>query len=231
VIVTDGGQRARIPDSDAEFTDVARRLGLGIETVVITGHVNTKDRDIYGALELDRNRLLINFDHEAARARVEELPWIDLAAIARVFPNTIKVAVRERRPYAVWRNGGGAYLIDRTGRTLGPVVSVAAGRLPVVAGDGAARRAKEIVSLMDAAPSLSGRVAQAQLVGGRRWTLSLASGSRLHLPALDAAPAFEKFMARPDAGKLLASAQEIDLRGRRGLVVRMASQGNGMELN
>lgn len=49
------------------------------------------------------------------QAMVEEITWVESAAVARVWPNGVRVAIRERVPVAFLRNTSGLYLVDRHG--------------------------------------------------------------------------------------------------------------------
>ena len=39
---------------------------------------------------------LVTFDVDAARARVEALPWVDQATLRKLYPDTLEVAIAER---------------------------------------------------------------------------------------------------------------------------------------
>lgn len=222
VACTDGGRKVRLPSSaGGEFAEVARKIGLGIEGASVTGYRHTADSDIYKALQLDQNNLLFAFDAVAARKRIEALPWIDKASVTRVFPNSLKVVVSERAPYALWMNGNRTLLVDSGGRTLGPADPAEQAGLPVVAGPGAGERAQEIVNLVGKQDWLRGRIRQARLVDGRRWSVLLQGGAVLDLPADGAGDALSRLAGRGDRDALLSTRYgAVDLRLDSYLVVR-----------
>ncbi len=222
VVATDGGRNARLPDpTDSQFGDVARKFGIGIETVWLTGAIRGRESQVFKALQLERNRLLIGFDGAAARARLEQLAWVKRASVARVFPNTLTITIAERVPFAVWRYGGAMRIVDRTGQVIRRNVKDAPEGLALVAGRGAGPRAREIVDLMSRYPKLSRRVRLASLIGQRRWMLTLAHGPKINLPAEQPRQALARLMRRDDLERLLGNRIEtLDLRRRRGIVVR-----------
>lgn len=226
VACTDGGRRVRLPSAaGSEFAEAARKIGLGIEGASVTGHRHTADSDIYKALELDRNNLLFAFDAAAARKRIEALPWIDKATVTRVFPNSLKVVVSERQPYALWLNGGTSLLVDSGGRTLGSAGSDGHSELPVVAGPGAGARARDIVDLISKQEWLRSRFKRATLVDGRRWSVMLQGGPVLNLPADGAGEVLSRLIARGDRDALLSPRYSaVDLRLNGYLVVRPAKE-------
>lgn len=166
-----------------EIERVAEAAGLGLQQVTVTGHRFALDSDIFEAVDHGRPRTLLSFDAKAARARIEALPWIERASIERIVPDRIEVRVTERAPIAVWRLGDRNLLIAKDGRVLQPVPAAAMPELPRVAGEGAAREAAALFAVLAAHPHIARQVEVAERFGERRWTLRLADGTAIHLPA------------------------------------------------
>lgn len=158
-------------------------LGFGIDQVALTGHRFTSDRDIYDALDLNAARTFAAFDAAAALKRIENLPWVESAQITRLYPGGLKVDVRERRPAALWSLKGRLFLVDATGRVLGAVAEPHGWQLPRIAGEGANSEALLLFTALQRHPDISRRLARADRIGSRRWSLVLANGSRLELGA------------------------------------------------
>lgn len=215
-IATEGGRTARTARPLGEQIDrLADLAGLGLRQVNVTGHRMTPDTAIFDALELSGTASLLRFDSAAARRRIERLPWVRTATVERIFPDEVAVAVTERTPYAVWRKPGGDILIDEEGRELGPTRpgAAAAAGLPVVTGEGAAAAAHQLLRSLSAYPQLLSRLALAERVGDRRWTLTLEPGPTVHLPADDEAGAMLRLMAPRQGGRLIdREVALIDLR-------------------
>jgi cell division protein FtsQ len=197
----------------AALTPLDRLLafaGFSLTQVSLTGHRFTSDDDIYEALDLAHARTVPLFDCRAAQRRIEGLPFVATASVARVLPDRLEVEIRERTPAAVWQKGEASVLIDATGRVLAAVASTAAVTLPRVTGDGAAAATGELLLLLSHHPALRGELALAERVGERRWTLWLAGGGSILLPAADADAALDRAAAIADA--LAGHALRIDLR-------------------
>jgi cell division protein FtsQ len=177
-----------------EVDRLAEAAGFGISHVFLEGHRMTLDSDIFDALGLSQSRSLLRFDSATARARIERLPWIKTAAISRIFPDTISIAVSEREPFAVWNMPGGGKLIDITGRVLGGAAAGSWQDLPRIAGAGAPERAAQLFSEMRRHEDLLGRVETAVLVGQRRWTLQLRNGTEVKLPAFREGEALSSYL-------------------------------------
>jgi cell division protein FtsQ len=184
--------------------------GLGLQQVTIAGHRYTSDSDIYAALDLDSARTLLSFDPRAAKIRIEQLPWVEKATIERIAPDAVDVLIAERAPFALWRDGGRHWLIDRRGRQLQPAPADVLPHLPRVSGDGAPGEAAALTQLLAAYPAISRKIEVAERVAGRRWRLHMAGGSRVELPAEGALEALGRLARLYELG--LGGATRIDLR-------------------
>jgi len=211
-LVFAGPERSARPATQAlaEIERMVELAGYGLTQVSLTGHRFTPDRDIFDAIGLRAAPTMLSFDSRAAQDRIERLPWIERASIERVLPDRLEVRVTERTPFAVWRRGARHYLIDKTGRVLAPVSPEAAPSLPRLAGEGAATEAAALTRLLAHHPALQRRIEFAERVGGRRWTLRLAGGGSIELPAEGEAEALAH--AALLASAVQARASEIDLR-------------------
>jgi cell division protein FtsQ len=211
---TQWGSHARAVRPFIEEADrLAEAAGFGLDQVHLSGNSMTFGGDIFAALGLDAARSLLRFDGAAARARIERLPWIATASISRMFPDTVSVVVTERAPFAVWRRAAGDFLIDASGRVLAPCSPGTRPDLPRVAGEGAAPRAAPILAEIAKYPELAGRMAAAVLVAERRWSIELADGPVINLPAGGEAEALAALMARAvGEGLLEAKYAVVDVR-------------------
>jgi cell division protein FtsQ len=181
--------------------------------VEISGHRFTTDAAIFETLELDRVRSLVSFNAVAARERIEKLPWVDTASITRLMPDTLAIAITERKPFAVWQLGDRETLVDAGGRRLGGIRSGAAPELPRIAGPGAPDVSAELFALLARYPEVLGRLLVAERIGQRRWTLRLSGDLEVLLPAvLDVRP-FELLQQSLSGRRLIdVGSGQLDLR-------------------
>lgn len=187
--------------------------GFSIQEVSVEGHRYTTDAEIYAALALDAASSILRYDVTAARERVESLAWIDTASVSRVLPDRLIVNVTERKPAAVWQQGGRTALIDKTGRVLAYLAGSNLPPLPRVAGLGAPAAIGPLLNALEPHSSLMSKVAIAHRVGDRRWTLELTNGQRIHLPTDREGEALLRLAHLEATGRILEqSAQAIDLR-------------------
>ncbi len=105
------------------------------------GNRETSEIDVLDRLELDGWTSLVGFDAEAARERIETLPWIEVAAVRKVYPHALEVRVEERQPFAIWQQGRELSVIEKDGRVIAPYAGGKEAKLPLIIGVGAPERA------------------------------------------------------------------------------------------
>lgn len=181
--LTDGGRNAReAAPVDIYLGQFLERIGLGLSEVTVAGQRMTGDAQIYDQLQLNQRRSIWLLDTEAARKRVEKLPWILKASVKRVFPDRLLIDVVERAPRAVWNDGHRTVLLDASGRVLGAADMENAQSLPTIFGPGAAKQTQAILEMVGRTATLRDRVRLYEWTANRRWTLHLKSGRKILLP-------------------------------------------------
>jgi len=178
-----GGQTGRLLDA---FTVGIERLavvaGFGVKRVTVEGQQNATDAAITTALGAGPDTMMLSFDTDAAKARLESVPWIRHAQVMRLLPSTLQVVIEERSPYAVWQNKGKTFVVDDQGVVLAPALPQAYPALPLVVGHGAGKHAAVLYEQLEPYEALRGKMLAALRVGDRRWTLKLRTGTEIMLP-------------------------------------------------
>jgi cell division protein FtsQ len=205
---------------------VTAASGLAIDQVKITGQSETSEVDILDQLQIEQYPSLFTFDLDAARERVEALPWVARATLRKLYPDTLEVAVSERLPYALWQNGDVVSLIDPQGTVITDYISERYANLPLVVGAGANARVDEFLDLVLSQPSLVPRVRAGVLVSERRWNIVLADGVEIMLPEIDPGDALARVAELDEKSQLLSrEIATVDLRLPDRLVVRLTERG------
>ena len=209
-----GGQTARAYDALTGGIDhLAVAAGFGVKRVTVAGQLHATDAAITAALGAGPDTMMLGFDTNAAKARLEAVPWIRHAQVMRLLPSTLQVVVEERTPYAVWQNKGQTYVIDAEGVVLAPALREAYAGLPLVVGEGAGKSAAQLFDQLTPFGDVTKDVIAAIRVGDRRWTLKLASGLEIMLPDDNIAEALTS-LAKLDEehGVLKRDIAAVDLR-------------------
>jgi cell division protein FtsQ len=161
--------------------------GFTMRRVEINGANRVSRLDIYNVAFDQPSMAMPLVDLQATRSRLLRFGWIKEARVHRRLPDTLVVDVVERRPAAIWQNGGRLSLIDGEGVVLEPVRIEAMPELPLVNGPAANRHLATLDALLRAAPHLRPQVAGAAWVGDRRWDVRFQTGEVLALPEGDEA--------------------------------------------
>jgi len=107
---------------------------LDVDRVRVDGVAHTNAADVRRVARIDPGDTMVGVDADRAAERIEDLPWIAQATVARHWPGTIEIHVTEREPLAVVELAEGRVaLVDKDGRVLEVTRQPPAG-LPEVTG-------------------------------------------------------------------------------------------------
>jgi cell division protein FtsQ len=185
-VLATGGRGQQL--ADAVGAGVGGRfgdMGFRLEAVHVQGASAMATPDIVRAAGVSRNDPLIGMDLEALRQRVEAVGWVEEARVVRLLPNTLVIAIKERRQLAVWQHNGRSVVIDDKGQVIREANPARFTTLPLVVGAGGAEHAGEILPVLVQRPKLMARMEALVRVDDRRWDLRLKDGALIQLPAVD----------------------------------------------
>ena len=138
--------------------DVLNADALTITRITVSGNSRLSKGEVVALLDGIRGGNMLIVDLESWRQKLLSSPWVADAAIRRVLPGTVAVAISERRPMGVGRVNDDLYLIDDRGGIIdqfGP--NYAELDLPII--DGLAAPPRENGPLIDEArAALAARV-------------------------------------------------------------------------
>lgn len=205
---------------------LAVAAGFGVKRITVEGQHHITDSELTAALGTGPGSMILAFDTDAAKERLERVPWIRHAQVMRLLPSTLQVVIEERAPFAVWQSKGTTYVIDAEGTVLAPAVREAYAGLPLVVGDGAAKHAAELMTTLSPFDGLRRQMVAASRVGDRRWTLKLVSGVDVLLPDDGVTDALQTLIRLDrDRGLLGRNVAAVDLRLADRVSVRLAEGG------
>lgn len=226
-----GGRGARLVGSVASAVDGRfAQAGFRLKAVHVEGASPMATADIVRAAAVYKDQPLLGLDLEAVRQRVERVGWVKEARIVRLLPDTLVVAVVERKQLAVWQHGGRSVVIDDRGQ---PIREADPGRfpnLPLVVGAGGAEHAAEILPTLAQRPKLIARMDALVRVDDRRWDLRLKDGSLIQLPAVGEEEALMQLEQLDQRSRILELGfARIDLRNPDVVAVRPRDAGPATE--
>lgn len=200
-------------------------MGFRVENVLVIGRQETPRDELLKAVRLARGAPILAFDPEAAKQRIEALPWVRAASVQRRLPDTVFLRVVERRPLAIWQDKGRFALIDYDGKVIADTGIERFANLLMVVGDDAPAHAAELLEMLWNQPELMARVKAAVRVGGRRWNVRLDNGIDVRLPEENAAAAWARLATYERIHHVLAKdVGVLDLRLPDRLIVQKTRQ-------
>lgn len=215
----------QLDDAAVELRSTAEQqlagMGFAVRAVDVTGAQGDQAHAIVLASQVYDGQSIFSVDPQAVRSRVEALPTVRRATVARLLPDRVAIVVETREAFALWQVDGRLNVIDREGVVLAEADAMNPPELPLVVADGANEAVVEIVEALENYPLVGDRVVGAVRVGERRWNLRLDSGADVKLPEGDVTASIA-ILARLQAerGVLRLAAESFDLRGEGELIVR-----------
>lgn len=202
------------------------QAGFRVDDIFVEGRNKTPRDQLLAALGVSRGDAIFAVDLASARHRIEEIPWVRSAAVERRLPGQIHLIIVERSPIALWQNKGRYFLVDRDGQIVGDQIDDYPD-LPLTVGEGAPDHVGQLVALLQAEPSLRGRVKAATWIGDRRWNLTLdraPDGIEVRLPEENPGDSWHD-LARLESEQSLLERQisVVDMRLPDRLVLRAAT--------
>jgi cell division protein FtsQ len=197
---------------------VSADAGFAVRQVYVDGRVRTGLEELRARLGVQIGDPILGVDTDAARARLEQLTWVDQASIGRMLPGSLYIRLVERQPLALWQQGRQFAVIDRTGAVIERGLDEANlpeayRRLRVLVGEDAPDHAEALFALLSTEPALSERVVAATWVGDRRWNLHLDDQVDVMLPEQDPQTAWRLLATKArDEGLLERAIKVVDLR-------------------
>src|SRR4051812_36269406 len=118
---------------DARFAEAGFRL----KKVHVQGASPMATADIIRAAGVFADQPLVGLDLEDVRQKVESVGWVKQVRVVRLLPDTLVLAVEERRQLAVWQHAGQTTGIDDHGQGIPEANPPRFARPPLGVGGGA----------------------------------------------------------------------------------------------
>ncbi|MCJ2185532.1 cell division protein FtsQ/DivIB [Novosphingobium beihaiensis] len=215
-----------------QLAHVAAETGFEVKRVEVRGVKNLNQQRVYEKALAERDRAMPLVNLEKLRQELLGLSWVEDARVSRQLPDTLVVDIVERKPHAVLRKADRFVLIDDTGHELEVISRKNAQGKLIVSGPGAGQQVVQLSHLLEAAPALKPRVAEAEWIGNRRWNLTFHTGQVLALPEGDreSASALVTFARLDGTNRLLGGkVTAFDMRAKDRIYMRIPDE-EGKEL-
>src|SRR6185437_12625504 len=209
-----GGHGEQILENLQALCDAAaNKAGFRIAEVALTGDHEVGREEILMLAGISDHSSLLFLDAARARARLMNNPWISDATVLKLYPDRLRIEIKERKPFALWQRDGRIALIATDCTVLEPTVPARFSTLPLVVGKGAEQSARDFLYVVARFPTIAQLTESSVLVGERRWNLHLKNGVEVLLPESEADQALRILVDLDRSKKLLSrDIVAIDLR-------------------
>lgn len=162
---------------------VTAQMGFAVAEIEIAGNTHTTPDAMFAALGLDGKRSLISIDPKKAQNVLEQLPWVEGARIAKVYPGKLQIDIEERAAFALWQQGTALTVVEKDGAVIGGYAGDSRlAALPLLVGKGATDEGADFIKVVEGFGDIAPRVRAYIRVGTRRWNLRLDNGVTVQLP-------------------------------------------------
>jgi cell division protein FtsQ len=209
-----GGHGPQIFENVQDICDAAaNKLGFRISEVALAGeHEVGRDEILVLAGITERSSLLF-LDAAHTRARLLSNPWIADATVLKLYPDRLRIEIKERKPFAMWQRDGRVTLIATDGTVLEATVPPRFSALPLVVGKGAEQAAQDFLAVVARFPTIAQMTEAFVLVAERRWNLHFKGGVEVLLPEDETGQALQTLVDLDNSKKLLSrDITAVDLR-------------------
>lgn len=199
---------------DRQVTDFTKDAGLELREIEIVGNDQLSADMIRKQAKLSEGQPLLLVSLTSAAHEIRKLPEVRSVSMQRALPNRLIITVDERRPVAIWQNGGDYKLIDQDGIVLeNRALDTSVKGVLLVVGADAPEHTQDLRTWLNDAQTLSPFVDSAVRVGKRRWDIHLKNGVKVMLPEDHPDDAWRELEAMEKEKAILAKSVEvIDMR-------------------
>ena len=178
-----GGHVPQILENLQDLCDAAaNKAGFHIAEVALTGEHEIGRDEILTLAGISDHSSLLFLDAARARTRLMSNPWIADATVLKLYPDRLRIEIKERKPFALWQKDGRIALIAVEGTVLEATAPSRFASLPMVVGKGAEQSAHAFLDLVHRYPEIAQATESLVLVAERRWNLHLKNGVEVLLP-------------------------------------------------
>jgi cell division protein FtsQ len=212
--VVRGGHGPQIIENVQNLCDAAaNRLGFRISEVALVGEHEVDRNEILVLAGITDRSSLLFLDAARARTRLLANPWIADATVLKLYPDRLRIEIKERQPFALWQRDGRVAVVAADGTVLETTAPPRFSALPLVVGKGAEQAAQNFLGLVARYPMIAQMTEAAVLVAERRWNLHLKAGIEILLPESEPEDALRILIDLNRTDKLLSrDILTVDLR-------------------
>lgn len=196
------------------FNKYLKDNGFIIKNIEITGIKHLNKKDVIKIIRSFNNTNIFNVNIEKIHKEISKNTWVKETTIQIIYPNTIKIFLKEKEPIAIWQNKYGNNLITINGEIiLEKNLNNFKNNLPIIIGNNAHQNISPILKILNINENFTENVWSLTFVNERRWDIHFNQGLTIRLPSTKVEEAWQKIVFLNEKFNILnLGLIEIDLR-------------------
>lgn len=196
------------------FNKYLKDNGFIIKNIEITGIKHLNEKDVIKIIRTFNNTNIFNVNIEKIHKEISKNTWVKETKIQIIYPDTIKIFLKEKEPIAIWQNKYGNNLITINGEIiLEKNLNNFKNNLPIIIGNNAHQNISPILKILNIHESFTENVWSLTFVNERRWDIHFNQGLTIRLPSTKVEEAWQKIVFLNEKFNILnLGLIEIDLR-------------------
>ena len=196
------------------FNKYLKDSGFIIKNIEITGIKHLNKKDVIKIIRSFNNTNIFNVNIEKIHKEISKNTWVKETKIQIIYPDTIKIFLKEKEPIAIWQNKYGNNLITINGEIiLEKNLNIFKNNLPIIIGNNAHQNISPILKILNIHESFTENVWSLTFVNERRWDIHFNQGLTIRLPSTKVEEAWQKIVFLNEKFNILnIGLIEIDLR-------------------
>ena len=196
------------------FDKLLIKNGFIIKNFEISGIKNLNEKDIIKIIKPSVDTNIFNINIQKIHKEISKNTWVRETSIQIIYPNTIKIFLKEKEPIAMWQNKYGNNLITKNGEIiLEKKLNTFKNHLPIIIGNNAHKNISSILKTLNIYENFAENIWSLTFVNERRWDIHFNQGLTIRLPSTKVKETWQKIVSINEKFNILnLGLIEIDLR-------------------
>ena len=196
------------------FNKFFKDNGFIIKNIEVTGIKHLNEKDVIKIIKTFNNTNIFNINIQKLHEEISKNTWVEETSIQMIYPDTIKIFLKEKEPIAIWQNKYGNNLITKNGEIiLENKLNNFKNNLPIIIGKKAHKNISPILKILNVNENFTRNIWSLTFVNERRWDVHFNQGLTIRLPSTKVREAWQKIVYLNEKFDILnLGLIEIDLR-------------------
>ncbi len=196
------------------FNQLFINNGLIIKNFEITGNKHLNKDDIIKIISSFNDTNIFSINIQKIHQKISKNTWVKEASIQIIYPDTIKIFLKEKEPIAIWQSKYGNSLITKNGEIiLSKELNKFKNNLPIITGNNAYKNIGSLLKILNINQNFASNIWSLTFVNERRWDVHFNQGLTIRLPSKQVKEAWQKIVSLNEKFNILnLGLIEIDLR-------------------